>query len=400
MFFPANLLLVWVIGWATWRLWRRWLDRTVCLGLAVVFIWAHADLLTLTLVIPWNTIATHAALALGLWLVVAGRGGRSLAGLTALAMGCYLVRPAEAACFAPMLVWAVLRLPTWPRRVLGAAAGMAGIAAVVVAVGLLNREIFGTWDTPYERHSWEVVGFGAYAWAQQVYWLLLDGAVFFGEADTALLGRHPWVVLAGPGLVWWLRRDGWNAAAATATMALSVLLYFRYNDMLPNAVFRFSLVHYVSWLLLPLAGLAVAGCWHGMRDRVARWAWPVVPLLLGLATGLHLEPRALDAEVAPGRVVALPAARPLWVEFPGVPVTAASALRLDGRELIESAEFQRPYVETDLRVLLSTRARGETLTLVETVAAPSVPRVGDFQWTWRWQPARWQAARAAWRFRE
>ena len=399
-FFPANLLLVLLIGWATWRLWRRWLSRTACLVLAAVFMWAHVDLLTLTLVIPWNTIASHAALAMGLWIVVAGRGGRALAALTALAMACYWVRPADAACFAPLLVWAVLRLPTWPRRLLGGGAGMAAIAASVVAVGLLNREVFGTWDTPYDRISWDTVGFASYAWAMQTYWLLVDGGSFFGEADTALLFRHPWLVLALPGAWWWVRREGLHAAAALATMGLSAVLYFRYNDLLPNAVMRFSLIHYVSWLLMPLAGLAGFGLARAWRSRAGTGSLLAAAGLMVVATGLQLEPRPLPAATAPGRVEALPPIRPLWVHFPDLAVEQIAYLRLDGAYVAESSMFQRPYVDTDLRLILSERARGQVLAFTPEVSDAPIPRVGDFRWTWRWQPARWQAARTAWRFRE
>ncbi len=389
-FLIPDLLLVLgsAVGW--WRLTRGWLNRRLTLLTAVVFILGHREVLALTQIVPWNTIATQCLLIAGLGVMVASAGRRAVVGLTGLAALTYLVRPGDAACFAPMLVWSVLRLSGWRERLICGAAGVAAIAAVVVAVALVNHAVFGTRDTPYERMTWEAIGFFSYPVLPKLYWLFVDGGSFFGETDTALLFRYPWLFLVVPGAVYWVRRQGMAAAAALATVALNWVLYANYNDFLPSAIFRYSLVHYLTWAFAPLFAVAVAGLWQGWRDRSVQAGLGVALGLAVLATGLQLEQRELPVPTAPGRVETLPDVRPLWVSFPGESLTKVRQLRLDGRHLQEAGDYQIPYVPADLRVMLSARARGETLTALPEADLRAVPTVGDFVWGWRFDLSRWR----------
>jgi len=388
-FLIPDLLLVLGAAAAWWRLTRGWLDRKLTLLTAVVFLWGHREVLALTQVVPWNTIATQCLLIAGLWLMVGSAGRRTVAGLTVLAVLTYLVRPGDAACFAPMLVWSVLRLSNWRERLIGAAAGVAAIVAVAVAVALLNHAVFGTRDTPYERMTWQAIGFFSYPVWHKFYWLFVDGGSFFGETDTALLFRYPWLFLAVPGAVYWVGRQGMAALAALATVVLNWTLYVNYNDFLPSAIFRYSLIHYLSWALAPLFALAVAGLWHGWRERGVQSGMAVALGLAVVATGLQLEPRELPVKASPGRVENLPTVRPLWVNFPGEALDKVKQLRLDGRHLQEAGDYQIPYVPSDLRMMLSSRARGASLAALPEADLRAVPQVGDFVWRWRFDLSRW-----------
>lgn len=387
-FFIPDLLLVLGAGVVWWRLARGWLDRRLTLLTAVAFIGLHREVLLLTQVIPWNTIATQLALLAGLWVMVATQGPRTVWRLTGLAVLTYLVRPGDAACFAPMLVWAVLRLPAWRERLLCAAGGMAAIGATALAVGLLNRAVFGTWDTPYERMSWQGIGFFSYPALQKFFWLFVDGKPFFGETDTALLFRYPWLFLAVPGAIFWVRTNGLAAVAALATLGLNWALYVNYNDFLPSAVYRYSLIHYLTWALAPLFALSVAAVWRGWRERSVQIGFGIAMGLAVLAMGLQLEPRELPVSSGPGRVEHLPEVRPLWVGFPGEPLEKVKQLRLDGRAMQEAADYQIPYVPCDLRLMLSKRAQGRVLAAPPETSITATPVAGDFVWGWKWEPAR------------
>lgn len=387
-FFIPDLLLVLGAAVVWWRLARSWLNRRLTLLTGMGFVALHHEVLALTEVIPWNTIATQFTLLAGLWVMVATQGLRTVWRLAGLAMLAYLVRPGDAACFAPMLLWAVLRLPSWRDRILGAAGGMAMITTVALAVALLNRAVFGTWDTPYERMSWQAIGFFSYPALHKFFWLFVDGRPFFGEADTALLFRYPWLFLAVPGAVYWVRTHGMAAVAALATLAMNWAFYVNYNDFLPSAVFRYSLIHYLVWGLAPLFALSVAVVWRGWRERSVQIGLGVAAALAVLTLGLQLEPRNLRAKVAPGRVEWLPAARPLWINFPGEPLEKVKQLRLDGRPMQEAADYQIPYVPSDLRVMLSDRAQGTVLAAPVETGIAATPVVGDFVWRWKWEPGR------------
>ena len=91
-----------------------------------------------------------------------------------------------------------------------------------------------------------------------------------------------------------------------------------------------------------------------------------------------MEERGLPTLVAPGAVAALPVRRPLWIRFPGAPLEAVTTVRLDGRAMTEAADYQIPYVPSDLKLLLGDHARC-------ALVAPGTfvtPQVGDYRWAW------------------
>jgi hypothetical protein len=389
-FFWPNLALVLATAWVSWKIWRLWLSRAGSLMVATLFTGLHAALLNLTLVVPWNTIPTQFTLLAGIWLLLTQTGGRSVAWLAGLAAVTYVVRPGDAVCFAPLLVCSVLRLSAWRERIMWGGCGVGLIAVAVVGVGLINLAVFDSWRSRYEQVSIETVGFFDHPGTMQWFWLLADGRVFFGETGTALLFRYPWMLLVIPGMIWWIKQDGASVIAALGTVMLSWGIYGSYNDFVPSGLFRYSLIHYVTWSFPLLFGLAVAGLWRGWRERPTQVAMVGTGLLAFIITGVQLEERTLAAQAAPGRVELLPETRPLWVRFPGVPLARVSELRLDGHQLQESRDYHIPYVPADLRLLLGKGTSGSQLTLAGTEV---VPQVGDYVWSWRWEPARWWAPR-------
>ncbi len=190
-FFVPDLVLVLAAAVCWWQLARRWVPATVALVVAAVFIFTHGDLIGLTMVVPWNTLATQLFLLAGLWIILAAPGRCAVWGLAVLAAVAWWVRPIDAICFAPLLVCATLRLPTWRDRVRNGFVGLVIIVAAIAAMGLLNRAVFGSWRTPYEQAAFTEVGFFGYPLEQKLFWTFLDARPFFGETDTALLGRYP-----------------------------------------------------------------------------------------------------------------------------------------------------------------------------------------------------------------
>lgn len=391
-FFPANLALVVVIAWLTWAFWRLWLGRLASLALAAVFVATHASLLSLTLVVPWNTIPTQATLLAAVWLLLSRRDGACVLWLSLLATVTYWIRPGDAACMAPLLVWAVLRLPRWRERVVRGAAGVAIVAVAVVGTGLLNLRIFGEWSSPYETISWETIGFLSFPVPLKAYWMFVDGEAFFGEQGTALLFRYPWLFLVPVSIAWFVRRARGDAVAVLATIAVGWAFYTCYNDFVPSAVFRYSLIHYLTWSFPLLFGMAAAAVVETWRRRRPGLSWGATLLVAVAATGLQVDEAGLPIESGPGWIEPLPEVRPLWVRFPGEPIERIFQLRLDGNPPRESRDFHRPYVETDLRLLLGASARGGRLD-ADTGDITTVPVAGTLQWAWRWQPARWTPPR-------
>jgi hypothetical protein len=387
-YFLPNMLLVLVTAFLWWRLARRWIPATVALIVTAGFIVTHGDLLRLTMVVPWNTLPTQVTLLAGMLVLLELKGRRAMWWLAGLAAITWWVRPGDALCFAPMLGWAVVRLPRWRDRIVCASLALAIIGVAVVAMGVLNLSVWDSWRTPYEQAAHTMVGFFSYPMAQKLFWTFIDARPFFGEADTALLWRYPWLFLAIPGVAFWLKREGAAGAAVLATLGLNWLLYLGYNDFFPSSFYRFSLIHYVSWSFLPLLAGAAAACWAGWNIRAVWLGWMGAVLVFVTASSLQLTEEKLPVEATAGEVSVLPLARPLWVRFPGESLEKVAALRLDGRAMLEARDYQIPYVSSDLKLLLSNRAIGTKLDALSQAGIVAVPQTGNYQWGWRWDWSR------------
>jgi hypothetical protein len=389
-FFVPDLLLALVAAAIWWRLAQRWVNRLVALVIAVVFLVAHRTLLGNTMLVPWNTLGSQAALLAGVWVVMEKSGRAAVGWLCGLAAATYWIRPVDMAPFAPVLAFALWKLETWTQRVGWALLSLLTIGAAVAGVGALNLAIFGHWRTPYEWASLHGIGFFSYPMSLKAFWLLIDGQLFFGETEPALLWRFPWLPIAIVGIVFWIRHEGARAVAASLAVALSWTVYFNYNDFLPSDIYRFTLIHYLTWSFPLLFLLAATACWRGWRDRGVRWAFAASVVMLALCIGLHLDEGApLEPRSESPNVWRISEKRPLLIEFPGTPIEKASALRLDNRPLIEYSDFLLPYENaTELRLVLGVRTPGTALTLANSETPKTAPTVREFRWRWRFDRQR------------
>ncbi|HVZ64264.1 MAG TPA: hypothetical protein VG936_06815 [Lacunisphaera sp.] len=380
-FFVPNLALVLVAAAAWWRLAVSLLDWRLAAAVGTVFLAAHATLLGSTMIVPWNTIPTQAALLAGLVLALGEPRRRQVLWLAVLAAFTYWTRPGDALAFGPLLVFAVVRLRAARDRLNTSLGAFAVLAAAYLVQGCFNLRVFGSWRSPYEVLSTDRIGFFGYPVSYKLYWLLVDGRPLFGETTPALLFRYPWLCLAIPGAIHWIGRGGAAAAAGLLAMATSWLLYLNYNDFLPSDIYRFNLIHYLAWTFPVLFLLAVAAALHGWRERRTRVGFLVAAGLMLLASVLQLEETPLPTEAGTGGN--LPPHRPLLVHFAGVSADAAAKLRLDGRPLAEYADYVTALQPPDLRILLGLRARGTILSAEPAGSLPASPELGRFTWSWR-----------------
>ena len=113
--------------------------------------------------------------------------------------------------------------------------------------------------------------------------------------------------------------------------------------------------------------------------------WGAAPTCAGERTAVGGATAA--AEVGPGAVRTLPTASSLWVHFPGESLEKVTALRLDGRNMLEGSDYQIPYVPSDLKLLLAvTGRRGRNWVRCPKLA--SRPRlesaiIAGGRWEWR-----------------
>jgi hypothetical protein len=382
-FLIPDLILIATAAVIWWKLARRWLSATLALAAAIGFVVCHRWLLGVTMVVPWNTIATQTLMWAGVAVALCHRERAAVVWLAGLAAATYVVRPIDAVTFGPLLIFAVWRITPWREKMTAALLGISVIALAVVGVGLLNRQVFGQWRTPYDVISTQTIGFFGYPIAYKLYWLLVDGRAFFEETQGGLLFRYPWLFFAVPGLAFLVRREhgvGWAIAAA---MAVNLGLYLNYNDLLPSDIYRFTLIHYLTWSFPIFLVLGFAAAQEAMCDRVVRCAFVATPLIALLALGLQMEPRAIEARSsADGRGWQLTDHRPLLIEFPGTSMGELSNVRLEGVGLTEYSQYLIPFVPTDLKLLLGSKANGSTLSLANASEVRLKPVVSVFRWKW------------------
>jgi hypothetical protein len=392
-FLIPNLLLMVGSAMAWWRLAQRWLTRRMALLVAAIFILTHRWLVAQTMVVPWNTIATQCALTAGLCIVLETTGKKALRWLAILAALTSLVRPIDAVAFVPLLALAISQVSGWRDRIRSGVVAAVVVAAPVLVVGCLNLRVLGQWQTVYEIISVRVIGFFSYPVSLKFFWLFVDGGPLFGESEPALLFRYPWLFLVLPAAIFVLRRERARGAALLAAVAVNVILYVNYNDLLPSDLFRFTLIHYIAWTFPILFLLAAAACRYIADSRWTQFGFGASAVLFIFCVGLQLEPRGLAVNPAPDGGVILPATRPLLVHVSGLPMESVSGLRLEGRALVEYSEYVAPYLPSDLRILLGTRTGGSLLTMKDT-GFPMRPEASKYVWSWRLSAERFRLPRA------
>ena len=278
------------------------------LGTGIVFVLTHSWLLSQTMIVPWNTIATQFTLLAGIAIVIEIVDAAAVLHLAILAGVTYIIRPIDAVAFAPLLVFATMRLPSWRLRIGRGLVGLAIIGAAVGGIGGLNLLLLGQWRTAYEIVSTETIGFFSYPVSYKLYWLLVDGGPLFGETDAALVFRYPWLFLSVPGLIFLVQQEKAAGAAVVAAIGINVALYLNYNDLLPSDIYRFTLIHYLAWTFPLVFLLVVAACWRIWTSRWMQFGFGVSLALLVVSIGLRLEPVNSKLTLAPGDSFALPSA--------------------------------------------------------------------------------------------
>jgi len=131
-FFVPNTILIIGAACVWWRLALRWLNPILALGTGIVFVLTHSWLVSQTMIVPWNTIATQFTLLAGIAIVIGIVDSAAVLYLAILAAVSYIIRPIDAVAFAPLLVFATMRLPSWRLRI---GRGLAGLVLIGLAVG-------------------------------------------------------------------------------------------------------------------------------------------------------------------------------------------------------------------------------------------------------------------------
>ena len=388
-FLIPNLLLVIGIGLAFYRIARQFLRPVETLLFIVAFVFFYRGVLSVGLVVPFNTIPTHfCAYAVCLLLVFANPTIPRIVGASALIGFAYLCRVGDAICLLAIPAAGILIQKTWRDRITAAGLSAATIAMFVAAVGALNYSIFGSFWSSYDKIL-QSIGLASYPLAWKLYLLFVTGRPVFRETEPMLLNHYPWLICVIPGAFILVQRFGIRAVGLLASMAATFFLYIHYNDFWPTNVFRYQLVHYLVWTLPLLALLVYVGLRDGWKTRATRWALLSIPALFVLVAASNLIEvplQTIDVGTTPNlQIGADRARRPDWAFF-----AAASDLPLitsKGKGLINKRDFHH-FPRGDGVVVLFAPHVPMPLDVAPQNSGVTRVDCGQLRWHWRIYPLR------------
>lgn len=113
---------------------------------------------------------------------------------------------------------------------------------------------------------------------EKLFSLLINGERVYGEANTGLIQRQPWILLFCMLLPFLCDRRIWQLTLMALTIALWFLIYMPYGDLLPTGMWRFYNIHYFTSAFPYLALLAFVGLrlfWLELRAFRRSRAWAI-----------------------------------------------------------------------------------------------------------------------------
>ena len=83
--------------------------------------------------------------------------------------------------------------------------------------------------------------------------IFCDGNAVYGEKNTAILLKYPWLYISAAGSVWLLFRGSLAFKIVVTAVFTQYLIYLPYADLIPNGLWRFHNIHYFLWTFPYLA---------------------------------------------------------------------------------------------------------------------------------------------------
>ncbi len=280
-FFFANYFLGFIVVLFFYLMTVRFVTRLEALVLLVVLILASHEMMFQSLIVPWNTIVTYAAVFSISYLLVISRASRRAVFFCVALVGLStLVRPQDTPLLVAYLVsicYFRFDFPTFAR--------MAGLTIAVVSIGaailaLLNLMAFGQVKPPYVDAA-NAVGLSLDGMGFRLYQLYIDGALLHGHSalppgrtPPSLLLKLPLMVFsfAGAWLLW--RRIGHRALPLIGVCFVAIFFYTSFNATgNPPHFWSFHLYHYFWWtgVILSMLGYSFLRQW-ALRHEIPRTA--------------------------------------------------------------------------------------------------------------------------------
>lgn len=248
-----------------------------------------------------------------------------------------------------------------------------------------NFFVFGTPFGSYMQVA-SANGFFPADLAEKFFSIWLDGFVLYGEPQSGLTDRYPWLLLSLAGVAWVVIRGDTLLRTVALAIVLLFALYLPYGDLLPNGLWRYLNIHYFKWTFPFLALFAVLLARQVLASwrQGAGWALPAI-LLCGIPLFLLSLHLVVDATPVSTRTAGrqenisfdLPNRQIDLVDFKGLAggftdvYMGAHRLFLDGTELKRVRDFRLLPMAWGVRLLFIRPVIGHT---VEFIPDPKLTR--------------------------
>jgi hypothetical protein len=198
-------------------------------------------------IVPWNTIAIAA-----IYLALINQdlqNKKSLKNFGILSGALIWIRPVDFLAIVPYLV--VLHYTNREKLNLKKIINdinkiITGASLMLIPLGVVNyaihTNIFGGGYISLSSN----IGVSFHNIVERFYWIFINGEAIWNDGP-AIISVFPLVVFMFPLAIWLALFNAKKFAAPMALVVSNILIYLSYNDFSPHNVFRFNLIHYISW---------------------------------------------------------------------------------------------------------------------------------------------------------
>lgn len=263
-FFIPNYVLGFVVVLFFYLMAVRFVTRIEALALTVVLILGSQLMMFQSLILPWNTIVTYAAMfSISFLLVVSSASYRGVYFCVFLVSLSTLVRPTDTPILFVYLASTIFFRFDVKTFIKLTGLAIVGILLGAVILALLNWKAFGQIVPPYVNAQ-KAVGMSLNGIGFRLYQLFVDGALIHGNSalppgriTPTILTKMPLMVfsLAGAWLLW--HRLGNRVLPLVAVCFGAIVFFATFNATgNPPHFWSFLLYHYFWWacVILSLTG--------------------------------------------------------------------------------------------------------------------------------------------------
>ncbi|HET8706717.1 MAG TPA: hypothetical protein VFM46_10490 [Pseudomonadales bacterium] len=265
---------------------------------------------------PWTTTLVapiFAYLFWELWRIITSRELPSIpraALMGGLGGAIFATRPADAVVISPvfiMILWQFYLIGSHQsaearRNTIFRAASLCAAGLFFVGCNLaFNQLVYGNLLGSYFEVSTSRNGFQLLDFPEKAVSIFLDGETLYGPEGDAILAKMRWLALMFPGVIYAIFAGPALFRLILTVMAVQLLIYLPYSDLLPSGIWKYHNIHYFKWMFpyFWLIGFYPLFTLRGSSGTTTtRWGLILSTLAASLLLSVRLELIDVTAQVS------------------------------------------------------------------------------------------------------